>query len=656
MTTRYLDFTGGNDSNDGSSFANRKLTLASAVSGLTGNDTVRIMASAAATSLGQSATWTNASQTVTLTTAVTANITDCDTIWTDGSGGNVTPSANTAAFREGAKSAKLIIAGAFTTGLAAFFATGTLNLSSYQQVSLWVRSTGTHASGVLQIKLCSDAAGVTAVNTVNIPALTANLWTPVTIDTAGALGASIASVALYCASDPGAVTVDLDNILACKASSSADSLTLTSLLSLNTDANEPWFTIKSINGTSIVLGCADAGTALPTSHTTLYEGSTATATTYKREPILLTAVQSCSANGTGIDTPINLEGGYDTTNMSTQSDITWLRAKDPNNNVINITGAAIRLNKVYVSTGAGTGVSFSGAVSGKLDEFGAAGCTRGAQFTSASNNWNINDARYLTGCVIGIDLNNASGYGLTLKCKKIWAAGTNAGPAPTGITSGSSSYGSVSAYIDQIKNANVGMSHNSAMSWDCYGTIFGSNTTDFSAVSGQRYRFFNCTANNPGTNVRSYFTKYAQTADDHRVFWEDAAKSLILSATDQRHTASDFAWKFQPKSSGTTAHAPNSVAPLALSVAKIACPASVARTVTLWVRRDSTSLTMRLRVPGGQIAGVASDVTASASGSANTWEQLTVSFTPSEAGVVEVFCDAYGGTTLNGWCDDIAVT
>lgn len=41
---------------------------------------------------------------------------------------------------------------------------------------------------------------------------------------------------------------------------------------------------------------------------------------------------------------------------------------------------------------------------------------------------------------------------------------------------------------------------------------------------------------------------------------------------------------------------------------------------------------------------------------ASTWEQLTITFTPSEDGVVEFFMDAYGGTTYSVIWDDFAIS
>lgn len=71
---------------------------------------------------------------------------------------------------------------------------------------------------------------------------------------------------------------------------------------------------------------------------------------------------------------------------------------------------------------------------------------------------------------------------------------------------------------------------------------------------------------------------------------------------------------------------------------------------------------MRLRVPGGQLPGVATDVVSNMAEAANTWggdgagNPLSVTFTPTEAGVIEVFAEAWGGTTYNGWVDTLGVS
>jgi hypothetical protein len=85
------------------------------------------------------------------------------------------------------------------------------------------------------------------------------------------------------------------------------------------------------------------------------------------------------------------------------------------------------------------------------------------------------------------------------------------------------------------------------------------------------------------------------------------------------------------------------------------------------MRRDNTGLTMQLVVPGSSTigappntsplagipnAGVISSMTAAA----DTWEQVSLTFTPTEQGVVEIFAYAYGGSTYTGYVDDLTIT
>lgn len=175
---------------------------------------------------------------------------------------NATCTAGVNAFKEGVGYQQIDIAAGFTTGPAAYFSTGTLDLSAYQQLSFWVyQSSGVlGAAGSISIKLCSDTVGLVPVNSFNIPYIGAlSKLSPIVVDTGGALGASIQSIALYVNTDNGAQTFLFDNFIACKASSAADSLNLTSLISKDPgdhtfgDGYECWYGIQSINGTRVVL-------------------------------------------------------------------------------------------------------------------------------------------------------------------------------------------------------------------------------------------------------------------------------------------------------------------------------------------------------------------------------------------------------------------
>jgi hypothetical protein len=151
-----------------------------------------------------------------------------------------------------------------------------------------------------------------------------------------------------------------------------------------------------------------------------------------------------------------------------------------------------------------------------------------------------------------------------------------------------------------------------------------------------------------GRNPRLYSHNHDNTAGNHKIFTDFG---LISAATDQRNTASGISWKLQPTSSTSR----TSAYPLTLSLAKVAVAANSLVTIKAWMRRDNSGLTMRLVCKGGQIAGVASDVTSSVSAT-NAWEEEIITFTPTETGVVEITAEAWGGTTLSGWVDDLTIS
>lgn len=112
-----------------------------------------------------------------------------------------------------------------------------------------------------------------------------------------------------------------------------------------------------------------------------------------------------------------------------------------------------------------------------------------------------------------------------------------------------------------------------------------------------------------------------------------------------------IAWKLSPTSDTRSAEYP-----LDYVVATIAVLANALVTVKLWMRRTNTALTGVLVCRGGQINGVTNDVSSSMTAAADTWEEITITFTPTENGVVEIEAWAYGGTTHSLYIDDFSMT
>ncbi len=258
-------------------------------------------------------------QVVRLSAPVTQNIasTGARSAWTAST--NVTATLDTTYYREHQYSDKLAIAAAFTTGKAAYYATGTLDLSGYQQVSFYImQAHGTIGNAAsISLKLCTDTTGDTAVHTIDIPKLkTVFQWIPVTVNLGVNLNSAIKSIGFYVNTDNGLQTFYLSNIIAVKNSASADSLSLTSLIGKNV-TGESWFPIASINGSRIML---DLGYNYDNPEFSPgYDGTTETVVSYKIDPIIIS-----SDNAALSESGVSFEGGYDSTDMSSQSTVSYL--------------------------------------------------------------------------------------------------------------------------------------------------------------------------------------------------------------------------------------------------------------------------------------------------------------------------------------------
>lgn len=136
-------------------------------------------------------------------------IDDADGAWT--ASANVTATVDAVDRKEGTGSADLLVDLAFTTGMAAYFDTGTVDLSSHYTVRFWIKSSGTHAAGVFTLGLDDTANCGSITEALAIPALVADTWQRVQVkSTDPSLLNAVECVNLAALSDPGAVTVNID--------------------------------------------------------------------------------------------------------------------------------------------------------------------------------------------------------------------------------------------------------------------------------------------------------------------------------------------------------------------------------------------------------------------------------------------------------------
>ncbi|RKY32387.1 MAG: hypothetical protein DRP74_02630 [Candidatus Omnitrophota bacterium] len=651
----YLDYENGDDSNDGSSWANAWKTITSGATAIriAPGDIIRIAKSPAPVSIGD-ATWTNLSKTVTLTSAQTATIELCETAWVAST--NVTATTSSTE-KEGNYSASLAIGSDFTTGKVAYKSFTTLDLSAYQKISLWIRNSIVISANYLKVVLCSDTTGDTIVDTFYIPAIpSTNRYLPLTLtkDGGGNLGSSIQSIAVYADTDPMTPTLLLDNIIAC----TTNGLNLQSLISKNSSeqgGTEGWYGIQSIVGITVKL---DTDTNREANSGRGYSGTTETITTYKRETIKtamassstkqVQAVQDSGTSGNNIE----FQGGWDTA-TTVQDGETFFDGLNGYGYGIYVSGkhnvTFNHLNVCRYYTGI---VYYNNSCNNTIDTL-----------TSTNNNSSVgiyyNSSHHNTINNL-INVSNNSSYGISFGSAQnntiITLTNLNNNNS-YGIYFYSSSYNKIKTISNARNNYGYAIyfaSHSSN------NYIYSLSTEDNSSKGiingyGRNYLFnaLIAEAQEVGglvsfVNSRLFSQKHDQTADNHIIFTDGGQ---IHSEGTVRHTALGIAWRLDVTSANR-----NLDYPLDLKIARVACTANNQVTVKTWFRRSNTGLTMKLVCRGKQIAGVDNDVIDEMTAAADTWEELSISFTPTEAGVVEIEAWAYGGITYSGYVDDMTIT
>lgn len=670
----YIDPQSGSDAAAGTSWALawKTMRLGATAARIAPNDEIRIAKSPDPVPIGN-ATWTNFSKTVTLAASLTANVEQCETAWT--------PTANVTATipatgKQGTNNVTLSVASGFTTGKVGFKAIPLTNFSGYQQLSFWFRSSVLQAEGALKVCLCSDTNGDVIVDTFLIPKIDTTkiaAWNSYCLNKGSALGSAIQSVAVYAVTDPGTTILMIDNIIAVKAIGSNDALSLTSLISKNplaTGGAECWYPIQSITDNVILLDNHPANTAALGRG---YYGTTETVATYRREPFGTEVATDCTIQDSGTDgNLIRFKGGYN--KVSTLQDgETYFDMGCGLGNGIDFTNIGYvstdRLNMVR----ANNGMTFAGITCVGCSATGhtlAGNTNMGASFSACSGLvfdfvGAINNGAGglylatvgLVNCDIRADfVNNNLGPG-------VWLAATvvnnnlehlqvcnNVGP---GITIIACNENTIKAG-DVKYNTTYGVSFltNSQRNY-VEAVTFGNVTAAFLSDTMCRNYFRNSTFGEvvkAGTftawlNSKVYSSYEGGNPSNNYVYMEGG---YVRSQAAVRHTESGIAWQLSP-----TAAARSINFPIDVSLAKIAVNAGSLVTISIWARRDNVGIGGALICRRWQLPGQ-NPARAEITAAQDEWAQLSVSFTPTIAGVVEVFMEAYGGTMYNVYVDDLS--
>lgn len=243
-----------------------------------------------------------------------------------------------------------------STGKVAYFALdSSTDLSSYQQISFYMQVVSGNKNYIstqnqLSLRLCTDTQGDTSVHTINIRngCSQNNMWVKILEDLGTNLNSGIQSVAIYLdATISSTITFRIQHIIASKASSSADSITLASMIGLNTTADKIWWPVCYIVDRGdhwfVVLTTwpqargAD-GFGYYGNYMQAWWSQTFSSTTiYKREQIFPHFIKELAAfdNSSSYDqlqgaagqsgNPVAISGGWNSTDMSTRVGATFIR-------------------------------------------------------------------------------------------------------------------------------------------------------------------------------------------------------------------------------------------------------------------------------------------------------------------------------------------
>lgn len=665
MATKYLDFIGGNDANDGSSFALRKKTLSSATGVCAAGDTLRVMGYPRQNT-GLTGTWGTNSPSVTLSAAVNKTIDTCETAWTAGAGMTTSTSAGT--YKQGTKSATFVVGGGYVNGTISGLKDlgSTQDFSSYQVINLWIQSTVVFADSDWSLVLCSDAAGATPVNTLNLPAVNCiNVWQAIVMDNGSALSSTVRSIYLKRNAGASTPTLTVDMLFASKAKTSADYIGLDTVvgknanLGLSSSGVSPWYLVKWVDGTSLQIQAAlneNAGNATPY---TVAE----TVSLYTQRMILLASNtaganhQTMAVSGT-VTSSITVSGGWDTSAMSSQDGYSFLFCPNYTGYVVNATGRS------YYTW------SRVGMVGGAYQFYGS----------SAFHRHSFTDAVFMGGLeAFYPQTTTSNGHSFTT-C--YFSSGSAGNPGIflganlrfsncifDGMNGGFPGFGSNNTYVDSCDMIKCGYAAYfygqpdgvvaiGAPNYFSRCTFSGSVTADVTARQGPQY-FDNCLFGassevNTSTflllgDCVIYSTNHDQTAGNHQQ-WHEGGK--IISDTSLRHTASGIAWKMSPTSTTRS-----SAYPLRTKIATVYCVSGTQTTVSAYFAKDHADISLGLRIRGGQLGGPSSDTTQTSSvGSGSAYEATAtqIQWTPTSTGWVEIeaICYTASSTTANGWVDD----
>ena len=139
----------------------------------------------------------------------------CATTFDERTDSDITQALDTKDKKQGSQSLKLTIASGASAGDFITDSITSKNISGYDTIEMWVKSTVATSSGNLKLLLDDTASCASPLETLSLPALTADTWTFVRMSLSNPeRDTAIISIGFEYDSDLGACTIHIDDIVA----------------------------------------------------------------------------------------------------------------------------------------------------------------------------------------------------------------------------------------------------------------------------------------------------------------------------------------------------------------------------------------------------------------------------------------------------------
>ena len=581
-------------------------------------------------STGVSATFTQWSTTVTTASplGLTLNPSNTASDWTAAT--NVTISTST--HRKTASTCSSIATNAsFTSGKIVHRSfSSTQNLSSYAYLSFWIRlvSGSNIPANTLRISLCSDSTGNTPVKSYDVPMAIGSNWVAVVFEDTTGFGSSINSIAIYANSSFSSRTISIQNVFV------SNDIHLRSAIG---PQGKTHFAIANVDGTTItLLASSNIGTSLkypyPSSTETLYyinpifvqrNASSDTFvlennTTFSAIPTTISPIAPEASTG-----PLRYIGGIDTT-TDTVEGVTYFYASQHNGSSQGLGGISQTcVVENFIFAGFNVVVSSNAQADAYVEynnivilpnAFGTTLTTlvmgHSGAFTSIKDLVHFDINAFLP------TLGSAYASYMRIERAKVYVRGDS-------VAEGKYRFKNCTFYINDGASNYPKTNLNPDLTLDTIEYVFENYTSPPGTSHNGFPMAFNVTNAPSGTG---------------EVFARFHGKQLIWQTTDKPSGATG-AYQFSFESSFLTrmTDKKNSLRP---AVAQIATDTST-RTVSAWVKKThATAIVCGIEIDTFDSTATVSAASVEAANN-TSWQQITLTFTPSTPGLVVVRFYAY---------------